>query len=122
MAKLKKIAARIDKFRKRIGPARNKLISHLDLDAALRRKSLGGASVAAWRKFWLDLQDLVAILYKRYVDARVPFYLNGVAMMSDADQLVRAIKESTYFQILLDDRNLTRRVSDVAFSSKYYGA
>ena len=122
MAKLKKIAERIDKFRKRIVPARNKLISHLDLDAALRRKSLGGASVAAWRKFWLDLQDLVAILYKRYVDARVPFYLNGVAMMSDADQLVRAIKESTYFQILLDDRNLTRRVSDVAFSSKYYGA
>jgi len=43
-------------------------------------------------------------------------------MMSDADQLVRAIKESTYFQILLDDRNLTRRVSDVAFSSKYYEA
>jgi len=122
MAKLKKIAAQIDKFRKRIVPARNKLISHLDLDAALRRKSLGGVSVAAWRKFWLDLQDLVAILYKRYVDARVPFYLNGVAMMSDADQLVRAIKESTYFHVLLDDRNLTRRVSDVAFSSKYYGA
>jgi AbiU2 len=122
IAKLKKIAARIDKFRKRIGPARNKLISHLDLDAALRRKSFGGASVAAWQKFWLDLQDLVAILYKRYVDARVPFYLNGVAMMSDADQLVRAIKESTYFHVLLDDRNLTRRVSDVAFSSKYYAA
>jgi hypothetical protein len=122
MAKLKTIAARIDKFRKRILPARNKLISHLDLDAALGRKSLGGASVAAWRKFWLDLQDLVAILYKRYVDARGPFYLNGVAMMSDADQLVRAIKESTYFHVLLRDGNLTRRVSDVAHSSKYYGA
>jgi hypothetical protein len=65
---------------------------------------------------------LVAILYKRYVDARVPFYLNGVAMMSDADQLVRAIKESAYFHVLLDDRNLTRLVSDVAFSSKYYEA
>lgn len=122
MAKLQKIAAQIDKFRKRIVPARNKLISHLDLDAAHRRKSLGGASVAAWRKFWLDLQDLVTILYKRYVHARVPFYLNGVAMMSDADQLVRAIKESTYFHVLLHDRNLTRHVSEVAFSSKYYGA
>jgi hypothetical protein len=122
MAKLKKIAARIDKFRARIVPARNKLISHLDLDAALRRKSLGGASVAAWQKFWLDLQDLVAILYKRYVDARVPFYLNGVVMISDADQLLRAIKESTYFEALLHDRDLTRRVSDVGFSSKYYGA
>jgi hypothetical protein len=117
-----KIAARIEKFRKRIVPARNKLIGHLDLNAAHRRKSLGAASVAAWRKFWLDLQDLVAILYKRYVTARVPFYLNGVAMMSDADQLVRAIKESTYFHVLLDDRNLTRLVSDLAFSSKYYRA
>jgi len=38
LAKLTKIAARIDAFRKRILPARNKLISHLDLDAALRRK------------------------------------------------------------------------------------
>jgi hypothetical protein len=122
MAKLKKIAARIDKFRKRIVPARNKLISHLDLDAAHRPKSLGGASVAAWRKFWLDLQDLVTILHKRYVDARVPLCLNGVAMISDADQLVQAIKESTYFRVLLDDRDLTRRVSDVAFSSKYHGA
>ena len=122
MSKLKKIAARIDKFRERIVPARNKLIGHLDLDAALGRKSHGRASVAAWRKFWLDLQDLVAILYKRYVNARVPFCLNSVAMVSDADQLVRAIKESTYFHVLLDDRDLTRRVSDVAFSSKYYEA
>jgi hypothetical protein len=65
---------------------------------------------------------LVAILCKRYVDARAPFYLNGVAMMSDADQLLRAIKESTYFEALLQDSDLTRRVSDVAFSSKYYGA
>jgi len=42
----------------------------------------------------------------------VPFCLNSVAMMSDADQLVRAIKESTYFHVLLDDRDLTRRVSE----------
>jgi hypothetical protein len=64
----------------------------------------------------------VTILHKRYVDARVPLCLNGVAMISDADQLVQAIKESTYFRVLLDDRDLTRRVSDVAFSSKYHGA
>ncbi len=122
MANLKKISARIGNFRKRIVPARNKLISHLDLDAALGRKSLGSASAAAWRKFWLDLQDLVAILHKRYIDAQVSFHLNDVAMMSDADQLVRAIKESTYFHALLDDRDLAGRVSDVAFSSKYHGA
>jgi hypothetical protein len=87
LAKLTKITARIDTFRKRILPARNKLISHLDLNATLGRKSLGGASITAWRRFWLDLQDFVTVMYKRYVDARVPFFLNGVGMMSDADQL-----------------------------------
>jgi hypothetical protein len=122
LARLTKIAARIDKFRKRILPARNKLISHLDLDAALGRKALGGASIAAWQKFWLDLQDFVTIMYRRYVDARAPFYLNGVGMMSDADQLVKALKESTYFHTLLDDKNLTREVADVVFNSKFYQA
>ena len=119
LGKLTKIAARIDAFRKRILPARNKFISHLDLDAALGRKSLGGASVAAWRRSWLDLQDFVTIMYKRYVDARATFYLNGVGRMSDADQLMKALKESTYFRALLDDETLTRKVSDVAFNSKY---
>jgi len=114
LVKLTKIAARIAAFRKRILPARNKFISHLDLDTALGRKSLGGASIAAWRRFWIDLQDFVTIMYKQYVDARAPFYLNGVGMMSDADQLVKALKESTYFRALLDDKILTRKVSDVA--------
>jgi len=122
LPKLTKIAARIDAFRKRILPARNKFISHLDLDAALGRKSLGGASIAAWLSFWLDLQDFVTIMYKRYVDAWTPFYLNGVGMVSDADQLVKALKESTYFRALLDDHALTRKVSEVAFNSKYHDA
>jgi hypothetical protein len=122
MAKLKKIAARIETFRKRIVPARNKLLAHLDLDAAHGRKCHGAASVAAWRKFWLDLEELVAILYRRYVNGRVPFHLNSIARVSDADQLVEAIKKSTYFHVLLADRDLTRRVADVAFSSKYFRA
>ncbi len=43
-------------------------------------------------------------------------------MISDADQLISALKESTYFRTLLDDEGLTRKVSDVAFKSKYYDA
>jgi hypothetical protein len=42
--------------------------------------------------------------------------------MSDADQLLKALKESTYFRALLDDRAVTRKVADVAFNSKYYEA
>lgn len=122
LAKLTRIVARIQTFRKRIVPARNKLIGHLDLDAALGRKSFGGASIAAWHRFWLDLQDFVTIMHTRYVDARAPFYLNGVGMVSDADQLVKALKESTYFRVLLADRSVTRMVSDAALNSKYYEA
>jgi hypothetical protein len=120
LATLTKIAARIDAFRKRILPARNKFISHLDLDAVHRRKPLGGASIAAWQEFWLDLQDFVGIMHKRYIDPKVPYYLNGVGGFSDTDQLVKALKESTYFRVLLDETTLTRLVSDVACKSKYY--
>jgi len=122
LAKLERLTQRIDKFRSRLLPARNMVIAHLDLDAAFRRKALGAAPVKAWQEFWLDLQDFVAIMHKRYVTARAPFYLNDVGMMSDADQLVRALKESTFFHALLDDRTLTQRVGEVAFSSKYYDA
>ena len=120
LAKLNNIVARICKFRERILPARNKLIGHLDLEAALRRKSLGGVSLAAWRKFWLDLQEFVAIMHRRYVDLKVTFYLNGVRGISDAELLIKAMKESTYFRAALEDRALTTRIGDIAFNSKYY--
>ena len=119
LAKLTKIAARMDAFRERILPARNKLISHLDLDAALGRKSLGGASNAAWLRFWLDLQDFLAIMGERYVDARATFYLNGVGEMSDADEVLEALKRNTYFRAVLDDETLTHKVDEIARHSKY---
>jgi hypothetical protein len=43
-------------------------------------------------------------------------------MISDADQLVKSLKESTYFHALLKDKTLTRKVADVAFNSKFYKA
>jgi hypothetical protein len=117
---VKKIAARIESFRKRILPARNKLIGHLDLNAALGRKSLGGASIAAWRRFWLDLQDFLTIHAQRYLDPGAPFYLSGVGMLSDADQLIKALKEASYFRAILADETLTGRVTAAAFNSRYH--
>ena len=119
LAKLQKIAARIGKFRERIVPARNQLIGHLDLEAALRRGSLGGTSVAAWRQFWHDLQDFVAVMHKIYVNRRGNFYLNGITGMSDAELLVKALKESTYFHASLDDRGLTTKIVDIAFNCEH---
>jgi AbiU2 len=122
LSKLKKIAARMDAFRKRILPARNKRISHFDLDTAHARKSLGGASIEAWQRFWRDLEAFVAIMHETYVDPRHPFLLTQVGRSSDADQLVKAMKESTYFRTLLNDDALAGKVANVAFQSKYHEA
>src|SRR5271166_259682 len=66
--RLAQLTRQIERFRKRLLPARNKAIGHLDLRAAHRRKPLGGAPAAAWHQFWLDLQEFISILHKRYVD------------------------------------------------------
>jgi hypothetical protein len=120
--KLKRSAEKIDQFRKLILPARNKLIGHLDLEAAYAEEPLGNAPIEAWRQFWLDLQDFLTILSARFYPTENPFYLNGVSLMSDASALVRAMQESTYFRAIIDDPTLTRAATDIAFASTYYGA
>jgi hypothetical protein len=118
--KLTKLAARMHEFRDCILPARNKLISHLDLDAAHGRESLGGAPLEAWQRFWRDLTTFVRIIHERYFGE--PFSPDEVGRLSDAYQLVKAMKESTCFRTLLDDGTLTLKVHDVARHSKYYTA
>lgn len=122
LAKLKQIAARIERFRGQILPARNKFISHLDLEAALGRKALGGASTDGWLQFWHDLQDFVRIMNTRYVNRRTPFYLNGVAGLSDADQLVQALRESRFFRAAIGDTRIAQTVADLAYASKFHEA
>ena len=83
---------------------------------------LGGADKSEWNQFWLDLQDFLYIVHKHYIDPHGHFYLNGVGHLSDADSLVKALKESTYFNAILDDKRLTKRAGEVAFASKYFEA
>ena len=85
-------------------------------------KPLGGAPIAEWLQFWLDLQEFVALVHKRYVDPKVAFYLNGVGMTSDADQLAQRLRESTYFQAAIGDGRVARIVGDLAFASKFHEA
>jgi hypothetical protein len=120
LRKLKAITSRLAKFRKRIESARNKLIGHLDLDAAHARKSFGRASTKGWLQFWHDLQDFLTLMHRLYLRPRTDFYLNGVAQLSDAENLVKAMQESTYFRATLDEKSLTRTVADIAFNSKFY--
>ncbi len=119
-ATLTRIMKRIDAFRARIVPARNKLIGHLDLEAVHARRAQGRASMRAWQQFWIDLEEFVSIMYVRYVDKRASFSLTGVGHISDVDQLVKALQESTYFRAALKDRALTQRLVTIAESSKYH--
>lgn len=120
--RLRQLTRQMKRFRKRILPARNKAIGHLDLRAAHRRTPLGAAPVAEWEQFWLDLQEFLALLHKRYVDSKIPFYLNGVGGVSDADQLAQALRESAYFRAAIADKRLTQIVGDIAFASKFHQA
>ena len=107
-------------FRAKILPARHKRISHLDRAAALNTGYLGAAPDEDWNEFWLDLQAFVRIFHKRYVDGSYNLNINGIAMLTDAEFLIKALQESTYFQNLLTDDQTTRKAADVAFNSPFY--
>lgn len=117
--RLQSIASRIAQFRKRIEPARNKLIGHLDLDAAHARNSIGRASKKEWLRFWRDLQDFLTLMHRLYLRPRTDFYLNDIAQLSDAENVAKAMQERTFFRAILDDKSLTQAAVDIALGSKF---
>jgi hypothetical protein len=119
LQELQRLAASIHMFREKIVTARNKLISHFDRSSVLAGKTLGGTNQELWDAFWRDLEEFINILYKRYVDPNGNFHLSEIALLSDADSLVKAIKESTYFWALWKDKETAWECADVAFGSKY---
>jgi transcriptional regulator with XRE-family HTH domain len=122
LKRLKNLSDSMHAFRVKILPARNRLIGHLDRHSVLDGKALGGADEGAWLQFWLDLQSFLNIMHQHYIDPSGHFYLNGVGYLSDADSLIKALKESTYFGTLLHDKTVTQKCADVVFTSKYYEA
>jgi len=108
-------------FARRLCP-HGTLIGHLDLESVRLDQKLGAAEPDEWNQFWLDLQDFLQIMHKHYIDPGGHFYLNAVCYLSDADNLVQALKESTYFRALLDNKETTKKSAEVAFNSKFYEA
>ena len=109
-------------FRKKIVPARNKIIGHLDLESWRAGTALGGTERHEWTEFWLNLQGFLHILHKRYVEPNGSFDLNRVTHLSDADSVVDALKQSTYFRSTLSDKSLSLHAYAIAQSSKYFNA
>src|SRR5713226_3984295 len=104
--KLRRISDSIDGFRDLILKARNRFISHLDLEAVRLGDPLGAASQDKWRQFWLDLQDFLELMHRHHVEPSGHFYLNAVGGMTDADSLVAALRNAKLFDAVISDSEI----------------
>jgi hypothetical protein len=121
LEKLKRISADIDSFRELILPARNRFISHLDLEAVRLGDPLGAASTDKWKQFWLDLQDFLDVMHRHHTETDGHFYLNGMGNMSDADSLLTALRNAKFFHAVMSDREIATRALRAADTSKFAG-
>jgi hypothetical protein len=110
--RLTSLRAQLESFGAKLRPARNKLISHADRGARSAGNPLGGVAEGDWNQFWLDLQDFVCLIHLKVVGG--PFYLNAVAGLTDAQGLLKALKNAECFDELLSDPSLTQRCADLA--------
>ncbi len=114
--RLAALDAQLQAFRRKILPARNKLISHSDRTAIMAGEALGSVAEADWEKFWMELQELVSLIHEVVVGT--PFQITEVAMLSDADGFLKALKRAECFEQLAHegDARLTHRCADLALN------
>jgi hypothetical protein len=118
--KLRALRNSIHGFRNQIVEARNRFISHLDLEAVRLDKALGAAPDAEWFQFWLDLQDFLDLLLRHH-GANPHFYLNAIGNMSDADSLLTALRNAKLFHSVMEDHEITLRAMRAADASPFAG-
>lgn len=118
--KLRALSDFIHLFRNQIVEARNRFISHLDLEAVRLDKPLGVAPDPDWLQFWLDLQDFLDLLL-RYHGANGHFYLNAVGNLSDADLLLTALRNAKLFHSVMKDQEIMLRAMRAADTSQFAG-
>jgi hypothetical protein len=114
---LRALSDAIHRFRDRIVEARNRFISHLDLEAVRLDVPLGAASHSEWLQFWLDLQDFLDVLLRHHGVKH--FYLNAVGNMSDADSLLTALRNAKLFLAVIEDHGITARAMRAADTSPF---
>jgi hypothetical protein len=105
-------------LRRKLKPARDKVISYLDRNAGLFKTIMGAASKDEWSQFWRDLDEFVAILYEKYVSSP-PLHLLTVSGITDTTYLQDALRKGTHFDQLIngDDKYISRRCVEIAFGS-----
>lgn len=115
--KLAETNARLQIFRTKLLPARNKFIAHAGRAAVLAGHPLGAAPQSDWDNFWEDLEALVCIIHEKVVGT--PFKITEVAGLSDADSLLQALWHGDCFNQLMrgSDRAIARKCTDLALGS-----
>jgi hypothetical protein len=119
--KLRQVSIAIDGFRRLILEARNRFISHLDLEAVRLGDPLGAASQDKWRQFWIDLQYFLELMHRHHVEPDGHFYLNAVSGMTDAYSLLAALRNAKLLDAVLSDREIATRALRAADTSKFAG-
>jgi hypothetical protein len=104
---LQDLNKKIKTFASKLSEARNKRIAHSDRTASLDRRPLGGVPDNEWDEFWVNLRDFVGILHEKFVGS--PMDILNVGLLSDADSLLKALKQSACFEQLDASKNLARR-------------
>jgi hypothetical protein len=117
---LRRICEPIHSFRDLILEARNRYISHLDLETVRLGDPLGRASLGRWQQFWLDLEVFLDLMHRHHhVEPSGHFELNGVDTRSDAFGMLDALRHAMLYDAVMRDWEIGPRARRVADASKY---
>jgi len=85
--------------RKKIEPARHKLIAHADREVIRQGKPLGQASWQEWNAFWVALRKFVTVLNENVLGT--PYDIEIAEVSGDAEMLLKSLQQSRCFETLL---------------------
>jgi len=111
---------KMKRFGSKLSEARNKRIAHSDRAASLDGYPLGGVPNTEWDDFWLNLSKFISIVHGE-VD-ETPMDIRNI-WLSDADSLLKALKQSACFEHLLNgnDATLTQKCANLMWGGQVVG-
>jgi hypothetical protein len=104
---LDELHQRMKKLRNKILPARHKLAAHADRETIRDGKPLGAASWQEWDDFWSALADFVRLLNQKKLGK--PFEIDASNVRGDAEKFLKALKQSSHFEKLLNGEDAAVR-------------
>lgn len=101
---------KLTEFRDKIIGARNKLVSHLDLQARLQPLGLGTFTQQEEQNFWAALQTFVDAAHDEAIGG--PYEINAAMQDGDVASLVHCLKDGVDYKDLLENEDgfLLRRI------------